>query len=757
MQTLNIKVTQQAVILQNKDPVTAENVNQIRCVVELDPAYADLVVRVCMNGQFATVVDGQGFAPPLQEGLCRLGVYGYAVDGEQLVQRISPEPCVFYVRPGSYDPAAVETDAPDPTELESYYAKVQALLKDINFTVEDREAVGLIGINGCGKSTLLNIITGREGYDKTPEGLGSVNIAGKASIGFLRQNSGLNSELTIGEEMKNAFAPLLETLDKMKILEKKMADGGDIDSISHEYAELSSYFEARDGYRIDVKIKQVLNGMGFGSTPTDRVISTLSGGEKTRLALAKLLLEEPNLLILDEPTNHLDFETLMWLEDYLKGYKGAIIIVSHDRYFLNKVCTRICEIEQGRLTSYRGDYSSYLVQKKMNSERQLKEYEAQQKEIAKLEDYVAKNLVRASTSKMAKSRQHMLDRIERIDKPLMYTKPPKIKLEYDIEPTKEIVRVVDCPLVVGEGADKKELIKSLTMNVRRGEHVAIIGANGIGKTSILKLIQGIIPHEGGNISWGGNVKISYFEQEHAILDPHKTMLEEIMDRYPRLSEQQARSVLGAVLLTGENVFKPISVLSGGERAKLCFAIMALNRGNVLVLDEPTNHLDLSTKEVLEDALAEFGGTIILVSHDRYLLNKVASRIIEIKHDEVNSYEGNFDAYSEAVNAARQLKMQSEAEIKRAEEEKAYKENKARQYRSKEQRAADAQKRNRIRELEKEIEDTEVLIFELENAISDPEIASDYSKMSEKCKELEEAKTALDQKMDEWAELSDQLS
>lgn len=637
------------------------------------------------------------------------------------------------------------------------YFNGQALLKDINFTVEDREAVGLIGINGCGKSTLLNIITGSEGYDKTPEGLGSVNIAGKASIGFLRQNSGLNSELTIGEEMKNAFAPLLETLDKMKILEKKMAYGGDIDSISHEYAELSSYFEARDGYRIDVKIKQVLNGMGFGSTPTDRVISTLSGGEKTRLALAKLLLEEPNLLILDEPTNHLDFETLMWLEDYLKGYKGAIIIVSHDRYFLNKVCTRICEIEQGRLTSYRGDYSSYLVQKKMNSERQLKEYEAQQKEIAKLEDYVAKNLVRASTSKMAKSRQHMLDRIERIDKPLMYSKPPKIKLEYDIEPTKDIVRVVDCPLVVGEGADKKELIKSLTMNVRRGEHVAIIGANGIGKTSILKLIQGIIPHEGGNISWGGNVKISYFEQEHAILDLHKTVLEEIMDRYPRLSEQQARSVLGAVLLTGENVFKPISVLSGGERAKLCFAIMALNRGNVLVLDEPTNHLDLSTKEVLEDALAEFGGTIILVSHDRYLLNKVASRIIEIKHDEVNSYDGNFDAYSEAVNAARQLKMQSEAEIKRAEEEKAYKENKAKQYRSKEQRAADAQKRNRIRELEKEIEDTEVLIFELENAISDPEIASDYSKMSEKCKELEEAKTTLDQKMDEWAELSDQLS
>ncbi|WP_295208425.1 ABC-F family ATP-binding cassette domain-containing protein [Ruminococcus sp.] len=638
------------------------------------------------------------------------------------------------------------------------YFNGQALLKDINFTIEDREAVGLIGVNGCGKSTLLRIITGEEGFDKTSDGLGSVNIAGKASIGFLKQNSGLNSELTIGEEMKNAFAPLTKTLERMKKLEKEMAasDNEDIEEISHEYAELSSYFEARDGYRIDVKIKQVLNGMGFGNTPADRVISTLSGGEKTRLALAKLLLEEPNLLILDEPTNHLDFETLMWLEDYLKGYKGAILIVSHDRYFLNKVCTRICEIEQGRLTSYRGDYSAYLVQKKMNSERQLKEYEAQQKEIAKLEDYVAKNLVRASTSKMAKSRQHMLDRIERIDKPLIFTKPPKIKLEYDIEPTKEIVKVVDCPLVVGEGADKKELIKSLNMSVRRGEHAAIIGANGIGKTSILKLIQGMIPHEGGNISWGGNVKISYFEQEHAILNPHNTVIDEIMNRYPRLSEQQARSALGAVLLTGENVFKPISVISGGERAKLCFAIMALNRGNVLILDEPTNHLDLNTKEVLEDALAEFGGTIILVSHDRYLLNKVANRIIEVKHDEVNCYEGNFDAYSEAVNTAAQAKAEQEAAVKQAQEHQAYRENKQKQYRSKEQRAADAKKRNRIKELEKEIEDTEVLIFDLENAISDPEIASDYSKMSEKCNELEQAKTALDEKMDEWATLSDEL-
>ena len=633
------------------------------------------------------------------------------------------------------------------------------ILKNINLTIENNEIVGLIGNNGCGKTTLLNIITGSESFDKTAEGLGSVNISGGASIGFLRQNSGLDSDNTIDEEMHKAFAELLDTLEKMKSLEKQMSQshGEELDKISHEYSRLSSYFEARDGYRIDVKIKQILNGMGFADTPRDRVISTLSGGEKTRLALAKLLLEEPNLLILDEPTNHLDFQTLMWLEGYLKSYKGSILIVSHDRYFLNKICTKICEIEQGRLTSYRGNYSSYLVQKKMNSERQLKEYEAQQKEIAKLEDYIVRNKTRASTAKMAKSRQHALDKIERIEKPLMFTKPPKIKLEYSIEPTKDIVQVIDCPLVVGEGTEQKVLIKSLNLHVRRGEHVALIGANGIGKTSILKLIQGLIPHERGNILWGNNVKTSYFDQEHANLDRRNTVVDELTRRYPKLSDLEARKALGAVLITGEDVFKPVSVLSGGERAKLCFAIMAQNNGNVLILDEPTNHLDMNTKEVLEDALAEFEGTIILVSHDRYLLNKVATRIVEVEHDKTTSYDGNFDAYSEVVSQAQAQKEQAEAEAKKQAQLEEYKENKAKAYRSKEQRALDAKKRNRIRELEKEIEDTEVLIFNIEQEISDPDIASDFSLMSEKCKQLEDAKNSLDEKMDEWAELSDSLA
>ena len=297
------------------------------------------------------------------------------------------------------------------------YFNGELLLNDISLVLEDREAVGLIGSNGCGKTTLLNIITGSESFDKTPDGLGSVSISSKASVGYLRQNSGLDSSRTILEEMKDAFSELIGIKAKMKEISKQMetAQGDELERISDEYSQLGAYFESRDGYRMDVRIKQVLNGMGFADTDTSQVVATLSGGEKTRLALAKLLLEQPNLLILDEPTNHLDFQALMWLEEHLKSYKGALLIVSHDRYFINKVCTRICEIQQGRIYSYKGDYNAYLVQKKMRDERQLKEFEAQQKEIAKLEDYIARNKVRASTAKMAKSRQHMLDRIERVD------------------------------------------------------------------------------------------------------------------------------------------------------------------------------------------------------------------------------------------------------------------------------------------------------------------------------------------------------
>lgn len=624
----------------------------------------------------------------------------------------------------------------------------ELLLSDINFTVEEKDVIGLVGQNGCGKSTLLKIIMGDESFDKTPDGKGTLGIANKITIGFLAQNSGLESNNTIKEEMRRPFDKLLKAYQRMKELEKSMGSSDSDNSKSDEYAELSSYFEANDGYRIDVKISTVLNGMGFQDFDTDRIIDNLSGGEKTRLAMAKLLLEEPDLLILDEPTNHLDLDTLSWLEDYLKSYKGAILIVSHDRYFLNKLCNKIFEIENKRLTVYKGNYSSYVVQKEMNLERQNKEYEIQQKEIAKLEDYIAKNKVRASTANMAKSRQHMLDRIERIEKPINYIKPPKIKLEYDYEPTKDILTVEDCDLTVGEGTEKKTLIGSLSFEVKRGEKVSIIGRNGIGKTSILKLIQGINEHEKGTIEWANNVKLAYFEQENTSLNKFNTVIDEVHKRFPRMTDEQVRKVLGSVLLSGEDVFKQVSVLSGGERAKLCFAILTLQRGNVLILDEPTNHLDLMTKEVLEQALVEYEGTIILVSHDRYLLNKLSTRIIEVDDSGVKSYNGSYDSYRE--QKAKDLAL--EAENNYVKEEKRKQNPKQKQYRTKEQRAADAKRKLRIKELESEIELLEEKIAELETEISTPEIAGDYELCASKCNELEEKKQILDERLEEWAEL-----
>lgn len=626
----------------------------------------------------------------------------------------------------------------------------EVLLSDINFTVEDKDVIGLVGHNGCGKSTLLKIIMGYENFDKTPDGKGIMSIANKVTIGFLAQNSGLESNNTIEDEMKKPFEKLLNAYNRMKELEKSMGSlsyENTKKELSDEYSELSSYFEANDGYRIDVKISTVLNGMGFRDFDTDRIIDNLSGGEKTRLAMAKLLLEEPDLLILDEPTNHLDLDTLAWLEDYLKCYKGAIIIVSHDRYFLNKLCTKIFEIENKRLTIYKGNYSSYVTQREMNLERQNKAYEIQQREIAKLEDYIAKNKVRASTANMAKSRQHMLDKIERIEKPINYVKPPKIRLEYDYEPTKDILTVKNCDLTVGEGEGKKTLLDSFSFEVKRREKVSIIGRNGIGKTSILRLVQGINKHSKGSIEWANNVKSAYFEQENTTLDKNNTVIDEVHKLFPRMTDEQVRKVLGSVLLTGDDVFKQVGVLSGGERAKLCFAILTLKKANVLILDEPTNHLDLMTKEVLEQALLEYEGTIILVSHDRYLLNRLSTRIIEVTESGVKSYNGNYDGYRE-----QKANESKSYENDNYENERVKRNSKQKLYRTKEQRAADVKKKQRIKELETEIESLEQSISHLEEEISAPEIAADYELCAEKCIELEDKKQILDNKLEEWAEL-----
>lgn len=637
------------------------------------------------------------------------------------------------------------------------------ILKNISLTIEDSDRIGLIGINGCGKSTLLKIITGREEPETQPEpNIPHIALTKGTTIGFLEQNSGLDRSSTIIEEMRSVFSDLLETAERLRDLETLMAepdahnDEKRFAEISAEYDRKTAYFESNDGYLINVNITKVLNGMGFPAEMYDRVISTLSGGEKTRLALAKLLLENPKLLILDEPTNHLDFGTIMWLEDYLQDYKGALLIVSHDRYFLDKLTTSTCEIERGVLKRYKGNYSTFAVQKQADVARQLKEYEAQQEEIAKLQDFVDRNLVRASTSNMAKSRIKKLEAMEIIEKPVLYEKSAKIKFEYDIVPPIDLLTVKNIDISVGSGADRKTLADSVSFEVKRGEKLGIIGSNGIGKSTLLKIIQRKLPCSHGIIEWTKNVKISYFDQENAQLDMNKTVMDEVHSRYRTMSDREIRSLLGCVRLVGENVFKQVGVISGGERAKLCFAIMMLERGNVLILDEPTNHLDIDTKEVLEQALCEFDGTIIFVSHDRYLLNKLATRIIEITENSIESYSGGFDDYiavKREKEAAEQLLIDREKQekAKQAAEEKNVK-----AYRSKEQRAADAKKRNRVKELENEIARLEDEMSVIQQELADPEVCADYQLMQEKCGSLEDMKRLCSEYEEEWLALSEEL-
>lgn len=637
------------------------------------------------------------------------------------------------------------------------------VLDNVALTIEDNDRIGLVGVNGCGKSTLLRIITGEEEPETQPEpNVAHVAVTKSASIGFLAQNTGLDRSSTIIEEMTSIFSWLLKIGDELRELEKTMAspeahsDEKKFAEISEEYARKTAIFESNDGYLINVKINKVLNGMGFGTETYDRVISTLSGGEKTRLALSKLLLENPNLLILDEPTNHLDFNTIMWLEDYLKDYKGALLIVSHDRYFLDKLTTSTCEIERGRLKRYKGNYSAFTKLKEADVIRQMKEYEAQQEEIAKLQDFIDRNLVRATTSNMAKSRIKKLEAMELIEKPVTNTKSAKIKFEYDIAPPIDVLTVKNIDVSVGSGYDRKTLVDNLSFEVKRGEKLGIIGSNGIGKSTLLKIIQHILPCSHGSVEWTKNIKISYFDQENSQLDFNKTVMEEVHSRYRTMSDLEIRSILGSVRMVGENVFKPISVISGGERAKLCFAIMMLERGNVLILDEPTNHLDIDTKEVLEKALCDYDGTIIFVSHDRYLLNRLATRILEITPDSVESFNGGFDEYME-VKRSKQLAEEKQLEAQKAEkakQEAAEKSVKA--YRSKEQRSADAKKRNRIRELEKEIEKLEAEMQALQEEMASPEVCQDYQLMQEKCAEFEQKKLLSAEYSDEWLMLSEEM-
>lgn len=631
-----------------------------------------------------------------------------------------------------------------------YFEADIPILEDISFNIDRGDRIGLVGVNGCGKTTLLQIITDKISFDPTPGGEGAISVAKNCVIGYLEQNSGMMSENSILVEMHRPFEVLENEYKRMCELSDTMSrlSGDELEHASAEYAHLSSHYEANDGYLTDVKINTVLNGMGFGGIDLSRKISSLSGGERTRLALCKLLLEAPDLLILDEPTNHLDLNSTMWLEGYLADYKGAVLIVSHNRYFLDKLCTRILELEDHKIKSYKGNYTDFQRQKKADLERQEKLYELQQQKIKELQFYIDKNRASATSAKQAKNKQHMLDRIveDGVEKPKKPKRPPKICLEYDIVPPKEVFEAKNIDITVGEGANRKTLIDSLSFEVRRGEKLGIIGVNGIGKSSILKTIQGINPHDHGTIRWAQNVKIAYFDQKNEQLDPRRTVIDEVHHRYPRMTDLEVRTLLGGVLLSGENVYNPVSVLSGGEKTKLSFALMMLRRGNVLILDEPTNHLDSMTCEVLEDALKEYDGTMILVSHDRYLLNKIATRIMEVSEDGFKNYPGNFDDYITAKELERE-----EAEAKHLAEESLKIKEPKKQYRTREQRSADTKRKQEQKDLENKISALENEISAIEQAIQDPEITSDYIKMGELCSRLEQSKSELDQCLEKWLE------
>ena len=616
------------------------------------------------------------------------------------------------------------------------------VLRSVSLTVENQDRIGLVGDNGCGKSTLLRILTEQELPDAFEHDEPVIAKATNLRIGYLAQNAGLDGSRTVLEEMNDAFSHLHEAKETMRMLESKMESGLSAEELD-EYARLSAFFEINDGYTTDVRIRTVLYGMGFGEDALPRQISGFSGGEKTRLALCKLLLETPDLLILDEPTNHLDFRTVGWLEDYLKTWRGALLIVSHDRFFLDRLCTSICELERGELTRYKGNYTAFTRLRAESRERQQKEYEAQQREIAKLEDYVARNKVRASTAKSAKSREKQLEKMDRIEKPYAAAKSAKLSFTYSVVPPIDVLEVRNIDLTVGTGAMQKTLMENISFTVRRGDKIGIIGENGAGKSTLLKVLRNILPHK-GLVRWASGTRLGCFEQESESLNPYATVFDELHDRYPALSDFEVRSLLGQVRLTGENVFKETGVISGGERAKLCFAILMLEHGNILLLDEPTNHLDLTTKEILEQALTEFDGTVLFVSHDRYLLERLADQLFVLENGTLTPFKGKFSAYQE------QIRRRTEAEQAAAAEEKQRKAAEAQKagYRSKEQRSQEAKRRAEVRRLEQEMDRLQAEQDTLQESLTDESVAGDYEKMQQVCSRLEEIRLLQDELLEQ---------
>ena len=621
----------------------------------------------------------------------------------------------------------------------------EVIFSGVTAKIEDHDRIGLVGPNGTGKTTLLRVICGELEPDDGP---GEIARGSDLSIGYQKQNCGLTFEGTIWQEMQSVFADVYALERRMKELQGQMA-AGNSPALAEEYRRTEDAFLARDGYQIEVKIKTVLTGMGFAEHGFDKCVDKLSGGEQTRLAIAKLLLEAPSLLILDEPTNHLDFATLNWLEDYLSGYKGALLVVSHDRYFLDKLCNKIWELEDAVLWEYKGNYTAYTKQREEQDARQKKLYEQQQAERAKLEDYVARNLVRASTTKMAQSRQKMLERLEPVGKPRRRLKPPKIRLEFETEPVKDVLTVENLTIAVGSGEKERVLLSGAEFNIQRGDKVAIIGPNGSGKTTLLRALLSAQPPVTGRISWGRGVKRSYYDQGSDHLDQSLTVMDTMWKAYPRMYETPLRTALGAMGLTGEDAYRLVGQLSGGERARLKLAMICLAGSNVLVLDEPTNHLDLPSKEVLQQALSEYEGTLIIVSHDRYLLDRVPNRIFAIENGKLTQYKGGYGDY---------LKARAEQGSEKAApiHTKVDSEQKKQYNRGKEQRREDARRRKEYAEAEALIHTLEEELEAAKAEMSLDSVQNDYQRLQELCTLIEEKQQLLDATLDRWLIISEEL-
>lgn len=627
------------------------------------------------------------------------------------------------------------------------------VLKNVSFHIEDHEKAAIVGINGAGKTTLLRIIVG----EMTPDD-GQVVLARDKTLGYLAQNSTVDTSHTIYEELLSVKADLLRLEEKIRECENNMkhAEGDALEDLMKQYTSLTHAFETGGGYLYRSELVGVLKGLGFTEDEFSKPVATLSGGQKTRVALGRLLLQNPDLIILDEPTNHLDMNSIAWLETYLLNYKGAVLIVSHDRYFLDRIAGKVIEIDQSKATTFMGNYSDYAVKKEQLRVAAWNAYMNQQREIKHQEEVIEKlkSFNREKSIKRAESREKMLDKIEVIEKPSEVRTDMKLTLTPRILSGNDVLTVEH----LAKSFDSHKLFTDVNFEIKRGEHVAIIGDNGSGKTTLLKILNGLVPADQGTFRLGSNVEIGYYDQEHHVLHSEKTLFEEISDDYPYLNNTQIRNVLAAFLFTGEDVFKRISDLSGGERGRVSLAKLVLSNANFLILDEPTNHLDIMSKEILEDALNGYEGTILYVSHDRYFINRTAHRILDLTEGQFVNYVGNYDYYLEkhdTVMATIEAKSPQSADADSAVAAKvAESEVKLDWKAQKEEQARLRKKENDLKKCEEQIARLEARVSEIDTEMSDPAIGTQVAKLQELSKEQAACQEQLEKLYEQWEELAE---